>query len=67
MNGGDSMTRIQPKGEEVRQAIKWISAERLENENRALPELIQEAASKFNLSPKEEEFLFSFYKKGEKA
>lgn len=56
------MATIQPKGEKVRQAVKWISAERMENETKALSLLIQEAALKFNLSPKEEEFLNSFYK-----
>ncbi len=56
------MATIQPKGEKVRQAVKWISAERMENETQAISLLIQEAALKFNLSPKEEEFLNSFYK-----
>jgi hypothetical protein len=56
------MATIQPKGEQLRQAIKWISAERKENENRSIPLLIEEAALRFNLSPKDEEFLRSFYK-----
>ena len=56
------MATIQPKGEKVRQAVKWISAERKENETKTFSLLIQEAALKFNLSPKEEEFLNSFYK-----
>jgi hypothetical protein len=55
------MATIQPKGEKIRQAVKWISAERMENEKKAISLLIQEAALKFNLSPKEEEFLNSFY------
>ena len=55
------MSTIQPKGEKVRQAVKWISAERLENENRSFSLLIQDASRKFNLSPKEEAFLRSFY------
>ena len=60
------MATIQPKGEKIRQAVKWISAERLEHENKALSGLIREAANRFNLSPKEEEYLFSFYlEKGE--
>ena len=58
------MGTIQPKGEQLRQAIKWISAERQENESRAIPRLIEEAALRFNLSPKDEEFLRSFYKGG---
>lgn len=56
------MATIQPKGEKIRQAVKWISSERLEDENRSVPMLIQDATLRFNLSPKEEEFLISFYK-----
>ena len=55
------MATIQPKGEKLRQAVKWISAERQEDENKAIRQLIQEAALRFNLSPKDEEFLRSFY------
>ena len=55
------MATIQPKGEKLRQAVKWISAERQEDEDKAIQKLIQEAALRFNLSPKDEEFLLSFY------
>jgi hypothetical protein len=57
------MATIQPKGEKVRQAVKWISESRLEDETQPMAQLIQEAAGRFNLSPKDEEFLRSFYKK----
>jgi hypothetical protein len=56
------VTTIQPKGEHLRQAIRWISAERLEDESKPLSKLIQEAAQRFNLSPVEEEYLVSFYR-----
>jgi hypothetical protein len=56
------MATIQPKDEKVKQAIKWISVERQESENKGKSKLISDAAMKFNLSPKEEEFLISFYK-----
>ena len=56
------MATIQPKGEKVRQAVKWISERRVEDEGKSLALLIQEAAGRFNLSPKDEEFLRSFYK-----
>jgi len=56
------MATIQPKDEKVRQAVKWISEGRLKEEGRSIALLIQEAASQFNLSPKDEEFLRSFYK-----
>lgn len=55
------MTTIQPKGEKVRQAVKWIAEARLEDEKRSISDLIQQAAGQFNLSPKDEEFLRAFY------
>lgn len=56
------MATIQPKGEKMRQAIRWISAERLEDESKPIQKLIQEAARRFNLSPMDEEYLVSFYR-----
>lgn len=55
------MATIQLKGEKMKQAIKWISAQREEDENKVIQKFIQEAALRFNLSPKDEEFLVSFY------
>jgi hypothetical protein len=56
------MTTIQRKGEPVRQAVKWISEQLQEKESRNISELICEASERYNLSPKEEDFLASFYK-----
>jgi len=56
------MPTIMPKGENVRQAVKWISAERLEDQSKPIKKLIQEAAMRFNLSPKEETELTHFYR-----
>jgi len=56
------MTTILPEGEKIRQAVKWISAERLEDEKKPLSTLIGQAALKFNLSPKDEEYLNGFYR-----
>jgi hypothetical protein len=55
------LATIQPKGEKVRQAVKWISGELMEDEGGSLSKLIQDASIRFNLSPKEEEFLRIFY------
>jgi len=55
------MATIQPKGEKVRQAIKWIAEVRLEDETSPLSSLIEKASCQFNLSPKEEAFIRSFY------
>jgi hypothetical protein len=56
------MATIQPKGEKLRQAVKWISENRQEDESRSVFILVQKAAQQFNLSPKDEDFLMSFYK-----
>ena len=55
------MATIQAKGENVRKAVKWISEMRKEDESRAMESLIEKASLQFNLSPKEEDFLRSFY------
>jgi hypothetical protein len=55
------MATIMPKGERVRQAVKWISSERMEHESKPIKKLVQEAAERFNLSPKEEMDLTHFY------
>jgi hypothetical protein len=59
------MGTIQPKGEKVRQAVKWISSELQEEEKKPIPKLIQKAAVRFNLSPIEEQSLVSFYREKE--
>jgi hypothetical protein len=56
------MPTIMPEGERVRQAVKFISAERMEDENKSFRMLIQKASLKFNLSPKEEQDLANFYR-----
>ncbi len=58
------MATIQPKGEKLRQAVRWISEEQEERKEKGVQKLIQEAALRFNLSPKEEEYLISFYGEG---
>ncbi len=60
------MATILPEGEKIRQAVKWISAERLEDENKPLSMLIRQACLKFNLSPKDEAYLNGFYRNSPK-
>lgn len=55
------MESIQPKGEKVRKAIQWISETRTDEPLTPIPSLIERASLRFNLSPKEEAFLRSFY------
>ncbi len=52
---------IQPVGESLRKATKWISAHRLENPAAKLPGLIERACVKFDLSPTDAEFLMRFF------
>ncbi|MCP4681190.1 MAG: hypothetical protein GY864_02515 [Desulfobacterales bacterium] len=57
------MATIQAKGDKIRQAVKWISEKLQEDEKSSITVLIQEVGQLYNLSPKDEEFLRSFYKK----
>ncbi len=59
------MATIIPKGEKVKQAVKWIAGECMEDKEKKTDLLIQEAASRFNLSPKDEAFLRAFYQENE--
>jgi hypothetical protein len=56
------MPTIIPEGERIRQAVKYISAERMEDDKKPIRKLIQEASLKYNLSPKEEQDLVNFYR-----
>ena len=56
------MSGIEPEGEHLRKAIKWISAERQEDDEKGIGKLIEEACIRFNLSPVDEVFLDSFFK-----
>jgi hypothetical protein len=55
------MSQIQPEGEEIRKAIKWISANLEEGKKKS--QLIEEAALKFDLSPAQTDFLLNFFSK----
>jgi hypothetical protein len=54
---------IQPQGEDLRKAVKWISEKRQENPQMTTDQLIGAACLKFDLSPKDAEFLGRFCKK----
>lgn len=54
------MTTVMPKGDALRQAVKWISEMRLEKSPPADGKLIDEACLKFNLTPKDAEYLARF-------
>ena len=48
---------IQPQGEDLRKAVKWVSEERKFNPEKELKAVIEEACMKFDLSPKDADFL----------
>ena len=58
------MTTVMPEGDALRKAVKWISAELDDNPGKSVQKLVNEAVTRFDLSPKDTEFLMSFYKKG---
>ena len=57
---------IQPKGEDLRKAVKWVGEERKYNPAKELKALIEEACLKFNLSPMDADFLLRTLLKEEK-
>lgn len=57
------MATVMPEGDAIRKAIKWISSELLEDPDKPVQKLINEAVTQFDLSPKDTEFLINFYRK----
>jgi hypothetical protein len=51
---------IQPEGEDLRKAVKWISEEKNYNPEKKYSKLIEEACLRFDLSPKDAEYLARF-------
>jgi hypothetical protein len=58
------MATIMPEGEAIRKAVKWISDNLQNDPNKSVPKLINEAVVRFDLSPKDAEFLSGFFGKG---
>lgn len=55
------MHELLPDGEDLRRAVKWISANLQEKPDQRVLPLVQEAIFKFDLSPRDAEFLIGFY------
>ena len=53
-----STTELQPKGENIRKAVKWISEVCKEYPKKGRKKIILEAELRFDLSPMECEFLY---------
>ena len=54
---------IQPEGEDLRKATKWISERRADQPAAKLSDLVEKACAKFDLSPNDAEFLSRFFAK----
>jgi len=50
-----------PQSELTRKAISWISEMQQDDSDKSLDKLLEEAAVRFNLGPKDVEFLQRFY------
>ncbi len=59
------MSSIMPEGAAIRKAVQWVSKMREEG-NTPLATLVDEASVRFNLSPKDSEFLNRFFTEAEK-
>jgi len=59
------MATIMPQGDLARKAVAWISDQQQECE-RKLSFLIDDAAMRFNLGPKDVEFLIRFFEEQSK-
>lgn len=55
------MTTIMPQSELTKKAVAWISEMRLANPEKGLVVLLEEAAMRFNLGPKDVQWLQRFY------
>ena len=59
------MANIQPQGDALKKAIEWISEQRREDPSKNPIALADEAAFRFDLSPKDSEFLLRFIRDGQ--
>jgi hypothetical protein len=51
------MTTIQPEGESLRKAVRWIAEEQKAGSTKTRRQLMEEASLTFNLTPMEAEYL----------
>ncbi len=58
------MATIISEDKNVRRAVKWIGEELLEGKK--IDILLTEAGMRFNLSPKQEQFVIKFFKNSDK-
>ena len=59
------MATVQPEGEELRNAVRWITDELKYGEEKSISVLVGKAGLKFDLSPKDELYLAGLFRKTE--
>lgn len=59
------MHDLLPDGEDVRRAVKWVSGCLQDAPDQPVPPLVQEAIFKFDLSPRDADFLIGFFRQRE--
>ena len=58
----DLCMSVHPEGESLRRAVRWISGHLSEDAEQALPPLVDSATLRFDLTPREAEYLYGFYR-----
>jgi len=56
------MHDLLPEREDLRRAVKWVTDNLRENSGRPVQPLVQEAIFKFDLSPRDAEFLIGLFR-----
>ena len=56
------MHDLLPDGEDLRRAVKWVSGNLQENPDQSAKPLVREAIFKFDLSPRDADYLMAFYR-----
>jgi hypothetical protein len=56
------MSEITPTGESLRRAVRYVSDRLREDADKPLLSLVDEASQRFDLTPKQSEYLLRFYR-----
>ncbi len=60
------MATVKPQGQNLKQAVAWVSEKKKENPGTSRISLVDEACTRFDLSPEDSEFLMRFVRESEK-
>ncbi len=61
------MHSLLPDGEDIRRAVKWVSGHLQDNPDQPVQPLVREAVFKFDLSPRDADFLARFYSRNQET